>query len=319
MTSAQGQDRSAYQDIYPWSGLNFGFAKATNGLGYTDPDFAANWANLSHANIPRGAYHELTASASMDAQAEFFVATVKGQGLRELDMLAVVASDYAGVSDGDVRAFCDEVRALAGPHNPVLVYTDLSVAAGLTSCTSYPLWVTWPNPTAPEDVSPWATWHFWQYSISGPVDLDAFNGTADDLRAWLGTYAAKPDPPPAPSYPSLSTSQEDNVMLIAPKTLTPLAIPPGYDKLLLVTEFGTTKDWQSVKVGIDWHGSTTTQYVEVNPGEVWPVVTVPEGVAGACLSIADGSHLVSVGLVETSVTAEQMLPDAVVLDPVTLP
>jgi lysozyme len=198
MASAQGQDRSDDQDIYPWTGLQFGFAKATNGLSLVDPSFASNWSNLAHAGLPRGAYHELTASASAEAQATFFVATVKAQGLRDLDMLVVVASDYPGVTGGDVEEFCAEVVRVAGPHNPMLIYSDLSFLPNLTGCTRYELWAAWPNATAPESVWPFANWRFWQYSITDPVDLDAYNGSPGDLRAWLATYAPS-DPPPTPT------------------------------------------------------------------------------------------------------------------------
>jgi hypothetical protein len=199
--SAEGQDRSSFQAIYSWSGLDFGFAKATNGLGLIDPTFAANWANIAKAGIPRGAYHELTATSSATAQAAFFVATVRGQGLRPGDMLAVVASDYAGVTADDVKTFCDTVARLVGLHNPVIVYTDLSVAADLGNCTGYPLWVSWPESTPPPSVHPWPAWHFWQWSWT-PVDKDAFNGTPAALRVWLATYTGTQPP----------TTEEDDDM-----------------------------------------------------------------------------------------------------------
>lgn len=196
MTSAQGEDRSAFQAIYPWTGLAFGFCKATNGLSVVDPNFGPNWSNLAHAGIPRGAYHELTNGASPQAQAMFFVAVVKERGLNAGDMLAIVASDYP-VSAAAVRAALDETARLAGPHCPVLCYSDLSTAANLTSCGDYPLWAAHPDLDAPGPVGPWKTWHLWQWGDPGGVDHDAFNGTVAGLRAWIASYLPTPLPPPS--------------------------------------------------------------------------------------------------------------------------
>ena len=64
-------------------------------------------------------------------------------------MLAVVASDYQGVTDAEVKAFCDHVKA-AAPRCIVLVYSDLSLLPALPSCTGYPLWIAWPSSSGAE-------------------------------------------------------------------------------------------------------------------------------------------------------------------------
>jgi hypothetical protein len=222
--SAQGKDVSAFQtplNLGDLNGLDFAFTKATNGLGLVDPDLSHNWAVLAEWGKPRGAYHELTATSSASAQAAFFVATVRACGLKALDMLAVVASDYPGVTGADVKTFCDTVARLAGPHCPVLVYTDPAVAPRLGSCTGYPLWVAAYQSAAP-DVAPWRTWRFWQWGDT-PVDHDAYNGTAADLHAWLQTYAATPKPP-VPPTPEEAQSMNLNV---GKNATTDIAVWPG--------------------------------------------------------------------------------------------
>jgi lysozyme len=190
--SAQGIDVSAYQNPLTadaLKGLDFAFCKATNGSTLADPVFARNWRTMKAAGVRRGAYHELAspAVASGKAQAAYFLATVVEQGLEPGDMLAVVASDYGGVTDAEVKAWCDAVHA-AAPASPVLIYSDLDVAKALTSCTDYDLWVAWPSDTAPESVAPWTSWKFWQWSES-VLDKDAFNGTAAEMKAWLDSVA----------------------------------------------------------------------------------------------------------------------------------
>lgn len=39
------------------AGVGFAFAKATEGKTYRDQRFAANWAAMREAGLPRGAYH----------------------------------------------------------------------------------------------------------------------------------------------------------------------------------------------------------------------------------------------------------------------
>lgn len=195
--SAQGVDVSAYQPVLTSEALapySFAFAKATNGDQLADPNFTGNWRAMKAAGKMRGAYHELVSpdAASAKAQADYFLAVVVGEGLEPGDMLAVVASDYAGVTDATVKAWCDEVNA-AAPASVVIVYSDLSVTRTLTSCTGYPLWVAHPSDAAPSSVAPWDRWTLWQWSETD-LDKDAYNGTEAEMRAWLDS-AANPVPP----------------------------------------------------------------------------------------------------------------------------
>ena len=191
--SAQGIDVSSDQQTLTPTDLKdfaFAFAKATDGPELTDPDFAANWAVIKQAGIHRGAYHELWSpgSSPAGAQATHFLDVVTAGGLQPGDMLAVVASDYSGVTGEEVLAFCQAVQAGAGPRCPVLVYSDLNVLPSLGQCTGYPLWVTWPSSTAPTSVEPWSTWTLWQWGQVSNTDRDAFKGTPADMDAWIKTY-----------------------------------------------------------------------------------------------------------------------------------
>jgi lysozyme len=200
MTSAQGIDVSAYQLILTHAdldGLTFAFAKATNGPYGTDPHFAANWAALKTAGKIRGVYHELT-PGNPGGQAAHFLTVVRAAGLEPGDMLAVSVSDYAEVTDGEARVWLDAVAEGTGGRNPVICYTDLSVGANLRSCVGYPLWIAWPSDTAPSDVTPWPSWHFWQYHMTG-LDRDAWNGSPAEMAAWIATYT-KPVPVPKTEY-----------------------------------------------------------------------------------------------------------------------
>lgn len=98
VSSAQGEDRSGYQSVASWAGLDFGIAKATEGLTFTDPTFAENWSNLAREVAFRGAYHYYHPADNPITQAEFFARTVADKGLRPGDQLWVDAEIEVGAA-----------------------------------------------------------------------------------------------------------------------------------------------------------------------------------------------------------------------------
>jgi hypothetical protein len=88
-----------------------------------------------------------------------------------------------------VLACLNEVAALVGSQHRVVLYTDLYMAQNLlTSCSAYSLFIAAYQSAAPS-VRPWKSWTFWQPKAGGGPgggDLDYFNGTAAELKAWAG-------------------------------------------------------------------------------------------------------------------------------------
>src|SRR6185437_13850063 len=89
LTVVQGLDVSKWQGDFNWKAwkgkIGFGMAKATEGDGWTDPEFGANWdamwwMNSAHT-FPRWAYHFFHPAQDPVVQAAHLVATVKGHGL----------------------------------------------------------------------------------------------------------------------------------------------------------------------------------------------------------------------------------------------
>lgn len=200
--SAQGTDISAFQSGYSAAQLkaySFAFFRATEGASIKDANFAGNWAAGKTAGIHRGAYHELwpVGSASPAVQAAFFASTVKAQGVEPGDMLAVVSSDYAGVTGAEVLAVLNALKA-EFPRNPVLIYSDLARLGQVEACKGFPLWLA--DYTADWPATPGWACKFWQWSGTG-LDRDAFNGTAAELQAWIGTYS-DPVKTPVASHPA---------------------------------------------------------------------------------------------------------------------
>jgi GH25 family lysozyme M1 (1,4-beta-N-acetylmuramidase) len=62
---------------------------------------------------------------------------------------------------------------------------------------TYWLWVANWNVKTPSIPKPWKNWVIWQYTISSygymfgvqskSIDMDTYNGTVEDLKAWIET------------------------------------------------------------------------------------------------------------------------------------
>lgn len=221
MAYAAGEDRSDFQAVRTWAGNAFGFAKACEGLTWTDPTFAPNWANLGREGIVRGSYHFFHPALDPVRQASFHVATVETHGgfgdgdifLLDAEILVgaagvecfgaaapsarrslpLLAADAAVPPVGEsARMFLDEVTRLVGPGCPVGIYSDLSmVQHNLGPCAGYPLFIAFYEGRPPASVAPWRDWTFWQHEAGGGPgggDADFFNGDAAALLAWRDSY-----------------------------------------------------------------------------------------------------------------------------------
>ncbi|MDU8671568.1 GH25 family lysozyme [Paenibacillus polymyxa] len=102
----------------------------------------------------------------------------------------------------------EEVERMTGVKP--IIYTYPSFIGNFSGLSNYPLWIARYHATkAPADASGWSRWDFWQYSdgenggmlpsskrkvagIAGPVDLNEYNGTVDEMRARFGKGTAAP-------------------------------------------------------------------------------------------------------------------------------
>jgi lysozyme len=201
----QGLDVSHYQGTVNWpqvcqAGIQFAFAKATDGLTWTDPQFAVNWPQMKAAGILRGAYHFFEPADDAAAQAQFFLQTAQlapGDLPPALDVETLGGRSATAMWQG-VETWLQTVAAATGVQ-PFL-YVDPSFAnqyQAPVSLAAYPLWIADYGVAQPTLPAGWSSWLIWQYNesgvvsgISGPVDLD-------QLAAPLATLAALALPPPA--------------------------------------------------------------------------------------------------------------------------
>lgn len=197
-TGDLGIDASVWQGNVGWgrvaaAGRRFAIVKASEGVGFTDDTFRANWAGMAAAGLVRGAYHfarpDLDGNSAAD-EAEYFLGVVAAAGG------AVAGSDVLALDletgDGDLAAWAlawlRVVRA-AG-HRPVL-YTSPSFIAehglsGVPELAEFPLWLASYRATVPPCPAGWDRIAIWQRTSSGVVEGVA--GMVDENVVLAGLY-----------------------------------------------------------------------------------------------------------------------------------
>lgn len=210
----QGPDTSSYQGAVDWravaaSGRAFAWSKATEGSGYTNPYFAANWPGMRAAGLARGAYHFARPDlGSPEDQADFFLFTVGN--LQPGDLLALDVEVGQGDLLGWVLTFLDQVAAAAG-FKPLLYsgnwFLNDHNLYGDPDLGQYGLWLAAYQNGVPQLPPAWVTLAMWQDTnnasipgIDGPCDESYFFGSLTQLLAY--------GKPGYPAAPALTTPQQ---------------------------------------------------------------------------------------------------------------
>ncbi|MCL9807090.1 hypothetical protein NAT51_16260 [Flavobacterium amniphilum] len=173
--------------------LKFVICKATEGVTYTDPDFANNWKMIKQQGFVRGAYHFYHCADDPTQQANFFLSTLGT--LESTDFPPIVDFEENSIDQGcnkstiqqNLLTFLSILQQKTG-RTPIL-YTDNNI--GNSEITdpvfaNYPLWIADYNQgTAPSVPTVWKekSWTIWQKTASYSLgsftnDYDVFNGNS---------------------------------------------------------------------------------------------------------------------------------------------
>ncbi len=181
------------------AGTEFTIVKATEGLNYVNPVMGDQVARAREAGRVVGWYHLLW-PGNIVGQINHFLSTIDAQ---PGDLLAV---DWEVTTSGTLATCAEKDQALAQlkgarPSHRVLLYCDRYrwLRVDTTSDCGDGLWIAdYAAPAgAPGIQHPW-TIH--QYSASGGLDHDAYNGSLLQLKSWAaGAPTPKPGPAPKPS------------------------------------------------------------------------------------------------------------------------
>jgi len=220
-----GPDVSSHQHPYgasvDWSqvknsGRNFSFVKATEGVGYVNPYFNADWSAIRANGMVRGSYHYARPDASSTSaaeQARYFV-SVAGRMQATGDLALILDfEDSGGLSPSAlitwVHSWLDTITALTG-RTPIIYtypYFWRSAMGNSAGFTRYPLWIAdYNGGSAPQTplIGGWNSWAFWQYTdrgsipgVSTGVDISKFSGDSAALSALANGAAAAQTAPPS--------------------------------------------------------------------------------------------------------------------------
>jgi len=207
MNTIVGNDISEFQgqvdfDTYK-SNSNFVMIKASEGVGFTDPQFLRNQAESRRVELSRGYYHFARADLgnTPQAEADYFLQTI-GQ----LQNGEVVALDFECSYTGNIvqwcKGFLDEVYAKTSIKP--LIYLNQSLAANndFTDVVNagYGLWLASYTGNPGENTGNTGKWQFMAMQqwtdgetvpgIKGAVDGDVFFGDIATFQKY--GYTAKP-------------------------------------------------------------------------------------------------------------------------------
>lgn len=201
-----GVDVSAYQGSIDWlrvrrAGYRFAACKATEGTGFRDPTFGANWAGLKRAGMVRFAYHFMHPGVDPHDAVDKFHKYVRVNGgfwpgdgvLFDWEVTDGLTPDLDILRAKQWVAYA--ARTIA---RPIFMYTGTWFWSGQlgdpteSALSTLPLWLAsyGASPTVPHA---WpAGLSVWQYSDTGTVpgipfkvDLDHFYGSMAQLRHLL--------------------------------------------------------------------------------------------------------------------------------------
>ena len=197
--SVNGTDVKCREGNLP---VRFAFIKATKSNCVVDDFFQTNFDEAKRNGLIRGAYHFLVDSVSGAKQAEFFLSVAK---LEKGDLPPVldIEKDQKNGNAIELKASVEEWRKIAREWLDVverhlggvkaIVYTNLDGYDCWIKddeiLRNHDLWIAKPRGKRSE----LPEWVFLQFTHKGhargitenEVDLNLFNGTADDLRGYV--------------------------------------------------------------------------------------------------------------------------------------
>lgn len=189
------------------AGYTFAYAKATEGVGYTDSQYLNYAVNGVNAGMKMGAYHfarpdlnPTTAGAISEANyflsvAQPYIVDCELPPSLDLEGSYLLSSFTSAQLTAWVQNWMNTVQAATG-IKPVLYIGASTVSYLNSSLNIYPLWrdELTGTPSAPTNLGVWTTWAFNQYSWSGIVpgisgsstDMDVFNGNMTAFNSFMG-------------------------------------------------------------------------------------------------------------------------------------
>jgi lysozyme len=170
MPRLDGIDVSHYQGQIDWAqvrsdaAIRLVSAKATEGVGYSDPRFEANWAAMRAAGFPyRFAYHFVTPDPP-DAQAQHFAQTIgtlqPGEGVMlDIEWVDSATKPPTELETALVAELLAAVKETTG-RTPLRYMGEYYAGFDDPRLTPYPLWLACYESSLPKTPAPTIVWQW---------------------------------------------------------------------------------------------------------------------------------------------------------------
>ena len=215
----RGIDVSYYQGTIDWpavaaTDIRFAVVRLSDGVGTRDSQFVRNWQESRRAGLIRGFYQYFRASAGGAAQAQLAVDRLaEAGGFQNSDLPPVLDIETldgrtAAQVAAEATIWVDAMREATGKEPIIYTGAYFWDDNGLPdSLNTQPLWTAnYTTNPCPWTSDSWDRWTLWQYTdsgtvsgIAGPVDLDYFAGTLDDLQNFANATIAPTCEPDCPT------------------------------------------------------------------------------------------------------------------------
>ncbi|MEJ5998103.1 glycoside hydrolase family 25 protein [Corynebacterium sp. H130] len=197
-----GVDVASWQGAIDWSAVNqsqdFAFIKATEGIGYQNPQYTHDIQQARNNGLVVGAYHYARPGTDPVAQAAEFAAAYNAHPQDLPPVMDLEQTDGLGPAELQAwtRTFLGETERLTGRTPIVYTYRYFwqQDMGNTTEFKRYPLWLAaYQNEVPGQLPGGWDQMAFWQRADDGrvsgihtPVDMNLFNGTPGQLAGFSG-------------------------------------------------------------------------------------------------------------------------------------
>ncbi|KAG0345838.1 hypothetical protein BG004_002967 [Podila humilis] len=206
--SVKGIDVSGYQPNVNWNqvkanGISFVYIKATEGTGYKNPEFNAQYTGATNVGIIRGSYHFARPDKSSGAaQATYFIANGGGWSADGRTLPGALDMEYNPYSDNKcfglgpaamvnwIKDFSNTYKAKTGRAPTIYTTTSwwkLCTGNNASFGAENPLWVARYASAVGELPNGWQYHSFWQYTDNAapnPGDGNYWNGSLANLQKF---------------------------------------------------------------------------------------------------------------------------------------
>jgi GH25 family lysozyme M1 (1,4-beta-N-acetylmuramidase) len=181
-----GIDVSSNNGTVDWTavagaGMAFGFVKASEGVGYVNPNFRRDWAAIKAAGMVRGAYHFARPDLGNTPQAEamWFWSVIPDFGPGDIVILDIEQGN--GDLSGWVQAFMATLMARAAVRPVLYSYGPFIRDHNLYG--DWPLWLAAYQQDEPAVPGGFDSIAIWQCTDAATVP--GVQGTVDQSRCYV--------------------------------------------------------------------------------------------------------------------------------------